>query len=162
MQVSKTETQAFAFIPRCNLCSLPETEVERDDNVRMRLGQIHLKIEELLSLSDPLECLVDGRTEAALAMGEESLAIVEKMGAEGNGRAILQLPEDLCAYYQFASMIEVLTDKGSKRKTYKDKALMTAQSLSKKHVEETQMKIKAINAQIERIRVASVYAKILE
>ena len=133
--------------------------MERDDNVRMRLGQIHLRIEELLSLSDPLECLVDGRTEAALEMGEESLAIVEKMGAEGNGRAILQLPEDLCAYYQFASMIEVLTDKGSKRKNYKDKALMTAQSLSKKHLEETQMKIRAVDEQMERIRVDSDRAK---
>jgi len=128
--------------------------------MRMRLGQLRLRVEENLSLSDLLECLVDGRTEPALAMGEECIAILEEMGAGGNGRAILQLPEELCGQYQLASMIGVLAD--SKRKKYKEKALMIAQSLSKKHLEDTQMKIQAIDEQVERIRVASVYAKMLK
>ena len=161
MQVSESETQVFAFVHRCNLCSLPETEAERDDIVRMRLGQLRLRVEENLSLSDPLECLVDGRTEAALAMAEESIAILEEMGAGGNGRAILQLLEELCGQYQLASMIGSMTDKDPKKKKYKEKALMIAQSLSKKHLEDTQMKIQAIDEQVERIRVASVFVKML-
>ena len=121
---------------RCNLCFLPQTEM--DDAVRMRLQQLQLRMEENLSLSDPLACAIDGRTEAALEIGDEILAIMEKMAAGGNGRAILQLPLDLCGSYQSAN--------------YREKALIIAQSLGKKNLEETEMKIRATDAQMERIK----------
>ena len=146
MQVAGFSKQ-FAFISRCNLCSLPETEVEREDGVRMRLQQLQLRMEETLSLQ-PVS--IDARTEAALEIGDEILAMMENMAAGGNGRATLQLPLDLCGSYQLAR----LTGKVTKSKIYGEKALMIARSLGKKHLEETQMKIRATDEQMERIRRA--------
>ena len=76
--------------------------------------------------------------------------MMEKMAAGGNGRATLQLPLDLCGSYQLAG----LTGKVTKSKHYREKALMIAGSLGKKHLEETQMKIRATDEQMERLRLA--------
>ena len=111
------------------------------------MRQLQLRMEETLSLQPGS---IDARTEAALEIGDEILAMMENMAAGGNGRATLQLPLDLCGSYQLAR----LTGKVTKSKIYGEKALMIARSLGKKHLEETQMKIRATDEQMERIRRA--------
>ena len=175
MQVSKTETQTFAFIRRCNLCSLPETEMERDDGVRMRLRQLRLKMDEILPLN-PEESIISatndetttdkrkiGALGAALVMGDKRLAIIEEMAASGNGGATLGLPDAVCQCYQIASWLEILTERRGraykivveKAKDYRQKALAVARSLSKKHLEWMQIRIGAIDEEI----LARVFAK---
>ena len=92
-------------------------------------------MEETLSLQ-PVS--IDGRTEAALEIGDEILAMMENMAAGGNGRATLQLPLDLCGSYQLAR----LTGKVKKSKTYGEKALMIAQGLGKKHLDSKPLKLR--------------------
>ena len=173
--MSETETAVFAFIRRCNLCSLPETEVERDDNVRMKLRQLRLKMDEILPLN-PEESIISatddefitdsrkiGALRAALAMGDERLAIIEEMAASGNGGATLRLPDAVCECYQIASWLEILTEhrdranqiEVEKAKYYRQRALAVARSLSKEHLEWVQMRIGAIDEEI----LARVFAK---
>ena len=165
----------FAVVFRCYLCSLPETEVERDDGARMRLRQLQLKMIQILPF-DPEECIISatddetitdsgktGALRAALEMGDERLAMIEEMAAAGNGGAILTLPDALCECYCFAGWIEILTKNSeqayhivvAKAKDYRQRALALARSLSKKHLEEMQMEIGAIDDEI----IARVFAK---
>lgn len=149
--------------------------MERDDSARKRLRQLQLKMIQILP-RDPEECIISatddetimdsgktGALRAALEMGDERLAIIEEMAAVGNGGAILTLLDALCECYQLAGWVEILTKTGEqtyqiiveKAKDYRQRALTLARSLSKKHLEEMQMKIREINGEI----LARVLAK---
>ena len=128
---------------------MPETEVERDDGMRTRLRQLQLRMEEIHSL--PIS--QDISLEANFEIKDEVIAMMEKMAAGGNGTAILGLTEYLSASYQFASLTDQVTGR-SRRKNYREKALMMGQSLGKKRLEELETKIRAVDELVERIRLA--------
>ena len=137
-------------------------------SMRLKMDEIRLlnPEESIISATDD-ETITDSRKigalGAALVMGDARLAIIKEMAASGNGGARLRLPDAVCECYQIASWLEILTKyrEGAnqiiveKAKDYRQSALVVAKSLSKKHLECMQMRIRSIDGEI----LSRVFAK---